>query len=116
MNTMKEVNDQQKEMALKKKIYLLPVPALLLCLYLAACSSLVDTRSFGSALPDGLEPVTDMAFLDGTWSIAGTTKLYFDSSGGYYIYRGCNGLGGRGEFSEVDGRPIIEFNGRRHPY
>ena len=68
---MKEVNDQQKEMALKKKIYLLPVPALLLCLYLAACSSLVDTRSFGSALPDGLEPVTDMAFLDGTWSIAG---------------------------------------------
>ena len=32
MNTMKEVNDQQKEMALKKKIYLLPVPALLLCL------------------------------------------------------------------------------------
>ena len=48
MNTMKEVNDQQKEMALKKKIYLLPVPALLLCLYLAACSSLVDTRSFGS--------------------------------------------------------------------
>ena len=54
---MKEVNDQQKEMALKKKIYLLPVPALLLCLYLAACSSLVDTRSFGSALPDGLEPV-----------------------------------------------------------
>lgn len=108
---MKEVNDQQKEMALKKKIYLLPVPALLLCLYLAACSSLVDTRSFGSALPDGLEPVTDMASLDGTWSIAGTTKLYFDSSGGYYIYRGCNGLGGRGEFSEVDGRPIIEFNG-----
>ena len=116
MNTMKEANDQQKEMALKKKIYLLPVPALLLCLYLAACSSLVDTRSFGSALPDGLEPVTDMASLDGTWSIAGTTKLYFDSSGGYYIYRGCNGLGGRGEFSEVDGRPIIEFNGRRHPY
>ncbi len=57
-----------------------------------------------------------MASLDGTWSIAGTTKLYFDSSGGYYIYRGCNGLGGRGEFSEVDGRPIIEFNGRRHPY
>ena len=36
MNTMKEVNDQQKEMALKKKIYLLPVTALLLCLYLAA--------------------------------------------------------------------------------
>ena len=63
-----------------------------------------------------MEPVTDMASLDGTWSIAGTTKLYFDSSGGYYIYRGCNGLGGRGEFSEVDGRPMIEFNGRRHPY
>lgn len=60
-----------------------------------------------------MEPVTDMASLDGTWSIAGTTKLYFDSSGGYYIYRGCNGLGGRGEFSEVDGRPMIEFNGRR---
>ena len=54
MNTMKEVNDQQKEMALKKKIYLLPVPALLLCLYLAACSSLVDTRSFDSAGDDGL--------------------------------------------------------------
>ena len=80
MNTMKEANDQQKEMALKKKIYLLPVPALLLCLYLAACSSLVDTGSSGSALPDGMEPVTDMAFLDGTWSIAGTTKLYFDST------------------------------------
>ena len=29
---MKEVIDQQKEMALKKIIYLLPVPALLLCL------------------------------------------------------------------------------------
>mgnify|MGYP002638789071 CR=1 FL=1 len=113
MNTMKEANDQQKEMALKKKIYLLPVPALLLCLILAACGSsrLGDTGSSGSALPDGMEPVTDMAFLDGTWSIAGTTKLYFDSKDGYYIYRGCNGLGGRGEFSEVDGRPMIEFNG-----
>ena len=68
MNTMKEANDQQKEMALKKKIYLLPVPALLLCLILAACGSsrLGDTGSSGSALPDGMEPVTDMAFLDGT--------------------------------------------------
>lgn len=49
------------------------------------------------------------------------TRKYFafcakSYSGGYYIYRGCNGLGGRGEFSEVDGRPMIEFNGRRHPY
>ena len=102
---MKEVNDQQKEMALKKKIYLLPVPALLLCLYLAACSSLVDTRSFGSALPDGLEPVTDMAFLDGTWSIAGTTKLYFDSSGGYYIYRGCNALAAAESFQKWTADP-----------
>lgn len=99
------MNDQQKEMALKKKIYLLPVPALLLCLYLAACSSLVDTRSFGSALPDGLEPVTDMAFLDGTWSIAGTTKLYFDSSGGYYIYRGCNGLAAAESFQKWTADP-----------
>ena len=46
MNTMKEVNDQQKEMALKKKILYnkmtnfenedCSIPALLLCLYLAA--------------------------------------------------------------------------------
>lgn len=46
-----------------------------------------------------------MAFLDGTWSIAGTTKLYFDSSGGYYIYRGCNGFGGRGEFQKWTADP-----------
>ena len=89
------------------------VPALFLCLSLAACGSshLDDSGSDDSVLPGGMEPVTDMAILDGTWSIAGGTKLYFDRKGGYYIYRRCDGMGGGGKFSEVNGRPMIEFNG-----
>lgn len=46
-----------------------------------------------------------MASLDGTWSIAGTTKLYFDSSGGYYIYRGCNGLAAAESFQKWTADP-----------
>lgn len=113
MNIMSEVSDPHIEVILKKKMYWLHVPALFLCLSLAACGSshLADTEVDDSVLPGGMEPVTDMAFLDGTWSITGGTKLYFDSKGGYYIYRRCDGMGGRGEFSEVDGRPMIEFNG-----
>lgn len=42
MNIMREVNDQHKEMTLKKKIYLLHVPALFLCLNLAACGSSIQ--------------------------------------------------------------------------
>ena len=94
--------------------------AMVMCLSFAACGSsdsiAASSEETENAEGDSEELVTDAAFLDGMWSINGGTKLYFDSSGGYYIYRGCNGLGGRGEFSEVDGRPIIEFNGRRHPY
>ena len=59
------------------------------------------------------QPVMDMEFLDGMWSIDGTAKLYFDSTEGFYAYRTRWGLGGRGEFelSEASGRPMIFFNG-----
>lgn len=113
MNIMREVSDPHIEVILKKKMYWRHVPALFLCLSLAACGSshLDDSGSDDFVLLGGMEPVTDMAILDGTWSIAGGTKLYFDRKGGYYIYRRCDGMGGGGKFSEVNGRPMIEFNG-----
>ena len=91
------------------RTYLLPlVLALLLLLSLTACgdSSSDDPQS-------GYETVMDMEFLDGMWSIDGTSKLYFDSEEGFYAYRTGWGLGGRGEFelSEASGRPMIFFNG-----
>lgn len=91
------------------RTYLLPlVLALLLLLSLTACgdSSSDDPQS-------GYETVMDMEFLDGMWSIDGTSRLYFDSEEGFYAYRTGWGLGGRGEFelSEASGRPIIFFNG-----
>ena len=91
------------------RTYLLPlVLALLLLLSLTACgdSSSDDPQS-------GYETVMDMEFLDGMWSIDGTSKLYFDSEAGFYAYRTGWGLGGRGEFelSEASGRPMIFFNG-----
>lgn len=93
-----------------KKILTL-IPALLLCLSLAACGS------DGAQPPKSvLEPVTDMALLDGMWDIDGGTKLYFNSEDGYYSYRSYWGLGGRGAFflSETDDRSAIEFNGFRY--
>ena len=57
------------------RTYLLPlVLALLLLLSLTACddSSSDDPKS-------GYETVMDMEFLDGMWSIDGTSRLYFDS-------------------------------------
>jgi len=91
------------------RTYLLPlVPALLLLLSLTACgdSNSDDPQS-------GYETVMDMEFLDGMWSIDGTSRLYFDSEEGFYAYRTGWGLGGRGEFelSEASGRPMIFFNG-----
>ena len=91
------------------RTYLLPlVLALLLLLSLTACddSSSDDPKS-------GYETVMDMEFLDGMWSIDGTSRLYFDSEEGFYAYRTGWGLGGRGEFelSEASGRPMIFFNG-----
>ena len=91
------------------RTYLLPlVLALLLLLSLTACgdSSSDDPQS-------GYETVMDMEFLDGMWSINGTSRLYFDSEEGFYAYRTGWGLGGRGEFelSEASGRPMIFFNG-----
>lgn len=98
---------------MKKRTHLFLVLALLLCLSLAACGDTGhdDTQPNGGAPASDLEPVTDMAFLDGMWSIDGITKLHFDSEGGFYAYRSYWGLGGRGEFSEVGGEPVIEFNG-----
>jgi len=82
------------------------VLALLLLLSLTACgdSSSDDPQS-------GYETVMDMEFLDGMWSIDGTSRLYFDSEEGFYAYRTGWGLGGRGEFelSEASGRPMILF-------
>ena len=53
-----------------------------------------------------------MAFLDGMWSIGETTKLYLDSEGGYYAYLdGYTNRGGQGAFWDLDGKPVIEFNG-----
>ena len=81
-----------------------PALALLLALNLTACGG--DAQPNSDAPGDTAEPVTDMAFLDGMWSIDGLTKLYFDGGEGCYVYRSYYGLGGRGEFSEVDGRPM----------
>ena len=61
------------------RTYLLPlVLALLLLLSLTACgdSSSDDPQS-------GYETVMDMEFLDGMWSIDGTSRLYFDSEEGF---------------------------------
>lgn len=83
--------------------------ALMLCLALSACG---DTAQGDTQPGSVLEPVTDTTSLDGMWSIGGTTKLYFDSESGYYIYRSYWGSGGRGEFflSEAGGKPMIKFN------
>ena len=82
--------------------------ALALCLGLTACG---DTESDDTQ--SGYETVMDMEFLDGMWSIDGTSRLYFDSEEGFYAYRTGWGLGGRGgfELSEASGRPMIFFNG-----
>ena len=74
---------------MKHRTYLLPlVLALLLLLSLTACgdSSSDDPQS-------GYETVMDMEFLDGMWSIDGTSRLYFDSEEGFYAYRTGWGLG-----------------------
>ena len=86
------------------RTYLLPLMlALLLLLSLTACgdSSSDDPQS-------GYETVMDMEFLDGMWSIDGTSRLYFDSEEGFYAYRTGWVLGGRGEFelSEASGRSL----------
>ena len=96
----------RKEERMKKLFSLLT--ALALCLSLAACG---DTESDDTH--SGYETVTDMEFLDGMWSIDGTSRLYFDSEEGFYAYRTGWGLGGRGEFElyEAIGRPMIFFNG-----
>ena len=56
--------------------------ALALCLGLTACG---DTESDDTQ--SGYETVMDMEFLDGMWSIDGTSRLYFDSEEGFYAYR-----------------------------
>ena len=71
-----------------KKILVL-IPVLLLCLGLAACG---DTDSDDTQ--SGYETVMDMEFLDGMWSIDGTSKLYFDSEEGFYAYRTSWGSAG----------------------
>ena len=53
--------------------------ALALCLGLTACG---DTESDDTQ--SGYETVMDMEFLDGMWSIDGTSRLYFDSEEGFY--------------------------------
>lgn len=81
----------------------------LLILSLAACGGEEIPEN---PLPSGTESVTDMAFLDGMWSIGETTKLYLDSEGGYYAYLdGYTNRGGQGAFWDLDGKPVIEFNG-----
>ena len=91
--------------------------AMVMCLSLAACGSsdsiAASSEEMENAEGDSEELVTDAASLDGMWSINGGTKLYFDSEGGYYIYRSYYGVGGRGEMSESpeDGKPMMTFNG-----
>ena len=91
--------------------------AMVMCLSLAACGSsdsiAASSEETENAEGDSEELVTDTASLDGMWSINGGTKLYFDSEGGYYIYRSYYGVGGRGEMSESpeDGKPMMTFNG-----
>ena len=96
-------------MTWRSRLLLLPL-ALSLLLSLTACG---DTAQNDTPPDDGPEAVMDMEFLDGMWSIDGTSKLYFNSEEGFYAYRTSWGLGGRGEFelSEASGRPMIFFNG-----
>ena len=91
-----------------RKFLLLALSALLM-LSLTACGGEEIPEN---PLPSNTELVTDMAFLDGMWSVGEMTKLYLDSEGGYYAYREeYTGRGGQGAFCEVDGKPMIEFNG-----
>lgn len=91
--------------------------AMVMCLSFAACGSsdsiAASSEETENAEGDSEELVTDAASLDGMWSINGGTKLYFDSEGGYYIYRSYYGVGGRGEMLEApeDGKPMMTFNG-----
>lgn len=88
--------------------------SLLLALNFTACSDDQtdnDLQSENNTSGSGYESVTDMSFLDGKWSVNGNDKLYFNSTEGYYEYRTFYGLGGYGEFYEVDGKPMIKFNG-----
>ena len=96
-------------MTWRSRLLLLPL-ALSLLLSLTACG---NTAQDDTPSDDGPEAVMDMEFLDGMWSIDGTSKLYFNSEEGFYAYRTSWGLGGRGEFelSEASGRPMIFFNG-----
>lgn len=82
---------------------------LVMCLGLVACGG--DTDGGDTQSGDG--PVADMTSLDGMWSTPDGEVLYFDSKGGYYVYRSSSGYGGRGEFSMVEdvGKAVIDFNG-----
>ena len=80
----------------------------LLVMGLASCS---DDQDESLPTGSGMEPVTDMASLDGMWSVGDATRLYFDSGNGYYAFRNHAGLGGQGDFYEVNGKPMIKFNG-----
>lgn len=69
--------------------------AFIMCFGISACGSsdsiAASSEETENAEGDSEELVTDAAFLDGMWSINGGTKLYFDSGGGYYIYRSYMG-------------------------
>lgn len=85
--------------------------SLLLCLSLTACGSSEDDLSPPEDGSGGNALVTDMAFLDGMWSIDGLSVLYFDSQNGYYVYHSVYGPTGCGEFTDETGKPMINYAG-----
>ena len=84
---------------------------LLLCLGLTACGSPEDDLASPEETAKGNELVTDMAFLDGMWSVDGLSTLYFDSENGYYVYHSIYGPTGCGEFTDETGKPMINYAG-----
>lgn len=87
--------------------------ALILILGLTACGDIDDNYDNPNDNINQTQdvPITDMTELDGTWATTSGNRLYFDSSNGFYAYQTFYGRTGHGEFSEVNGKPMICFDG-----
>lgn len=84
--------------------------ALVMVISFTACGGHDDYEDDNGETTDDVL-VTSMDYLAGVWSTPLGNQLRFDIDGGCYVYETYYGRTGRGELSEVDGRPMIEFDG-----